>query len=99
VNLSAETDDEGYVVFAAVPGSEREELDLRVEDGLLTSHRSARDERALRTRLARSRRVREQVRLPGGIDVDGIAATYRNGVLEVHLSADASEDSRSIEID
>lgn len=100
MNLSVETDDEGYVVFADVPGFEREELDLRFDDGLLTitgEHETS--ERSGTAASARSRRVHERVRLPGEIDADGIVATYRNGVLEVHLPADASDDSRSIEID
>lgn len=100
MNLSVETDDEGYVVFADVPGFEREELDLRFDDGLLTitgEHETS--ERSESAASTRSRRVHEQVRLPGEIDVDGIEATYRNGVLEVHLPSDVpDDDSRSIEI-
>lgn len=101
VNLNIETGDDGYVVVADLPGFEREELDLRFDDGLLTitgEHETT--ERSETTASTRSRRVQEQVRLPAGVDADGIEATYRNGVLEIRVPTDESVDEgRSIDID
>jgi HSP20 family protein len=100
-NLNVETDDDGYVIVADLPGVEREELDLRFDDGLLTitgEHETT--ERSETAASTRSRRVHEQVRLPGDVDADGIEATYRNGVLEVRVPTDEPVDEgRSIDID
>ncbi len=56
------------------------------------------DEIAVRTQFARSRRVAERVTIPEAIVEDEILASYRNGVLEVHLPladpASADDESR-----
>ncbi|PSP96369.1 hypothetical protein BRC94_13055 [Halobacteriales archaeon QS_5_70_17] len=88
-------------MVADLPGVEREELDLRFDDGLLTitgEHETT--ERSETAASTRSRCVHEQVRLPGDVDADGIEATYRNGVLEVRVPTDEPVDEgRSIDID
>ncbi len=96
-NMSVERRDDGIVVYADVPGFEREELDLTFADGVLTlsgSHETSDDH------STRHRTVHEQVSVPGDVDVEGVSATYRNGVLEVHLptTEPAPEDHR-IDID
>ena len=96
-NLSVETTDGGYVVLADLPGFEKEEIDLRFDDGML--HISATHE-VTDGEFARSRRVRESVSIDGDVRVDDIEATYRNGVLEIHVPADAeADDSHHIDID
>ena len=96
-NLSVETDDDGYVVYADVPGFEREELDVTFDEGVLTisATHEVEDEHS-----HRSRTVHEQVSLPGEVAVDDITASYRNGVLEVHLpTVEETSDARRIDID
>ncbi|MFB6183141.1 MAG: Hsp20/alpha crystallin family protein [Haloarculaceae archaeon] len=95
-NLSVERTDEGYVVLADIPGFEREEIDLRFDDGRLyisALHEVDDDDRF------RSRRVEESVRIPDDVLVDDVEATYSNGVLEVVLPIDeAAEDSYHIDV-
>lgn len=96
-NMSVQTDDDRYVVHADLPGFESEEIDLRFDDGWLAleaDHEAEGDG-------FRRRRVREQLRIPGAVDVDGIEADYRNGVLEVSLprETDDGEDGHRIVID
>jgi HSP20 family protein len=99
-NLSLERTDDGFVALADLPGFEREEIDLRFRDGSLllsATHESAddADDRMLRRR----RSVSERVRVPGSVDRDGIEASYRNGVLEVHLPVEAEDvDGERIDI-
>jgi len=88
-NLTVEATDDGYVVFADLPGFEKEEIDLRFEDGGL--HVSATHEVSDGDR-ARSRRVRESVPIAGEVRVEDIEATYRNGVLEVRVPVEGRED-------
>lgn len=59
------------------------------------------DEIAIRGQFARSRRVAERVTIPAEVEEDGIFATYRNGVLEVHfpiVESEAGEDGKKIDI-
>jgi HSP20 family protein len=102
INLSLETDEEGYVVLADLPGFEREDLDLRFDDGVLTilgEHDVA--EEGERGWQHRRRHVSEQLRIPGEVVVEDISASYRNGVLEVHLptAGEIDEDAHRIDID
>lgn len=96
-NLTVESTDEGYVVLADLPGFEKDEIDLRYDDGML--HISATHE-VDDGEYARSRRVRESVSIGGDVVVDGIEATYRNGVLEVHVPVeDGEDDAHHIDIE
>lgn len=101
INLSLDTDEEGYVLLADMPGFEKEEIDLRYEDGIVSiraSHETSSDDGTVSER--HTRRVHEQLPV-GDVIEGGITATYRNGVLEVHLPIheDASEDESKIEIE
>ena len=90
VAVRTETDDEGYLVHADLPGFERAEIDLRFDDGVLTIDAThERGEEGERW----SRSVHEELRIPGDVDVDEIEASYHNGVLEIRLPAEnAGED-------
>ena len=88
-NLQLESDEDGFLVHADLPGFETEEIDLRFDDGALTLeavHETDGEERT------RSRRVREELRVPGDVLVEEIEADYRNGVLEVRLPTRTEPD-------
>jgi HSP20 family protein len=81
----AEHDDE-YVLTVDLPGFETEEIDLRYDDGVL--HLSASHEVSEESETAassRSRTVSERIAIPRQVVAEEIEASYRNGVLEVHL--------------
>jgi HSP20 family protein len=101
INLSLDTDDEGYVVLADMPGFEKEEIDLRFDDGVLSveaSHERREDDATTARRHARH--VHERLHVGDVIDEE-ISATYRNGVLEVRLPTreEVSDDGSRIDID
>ena len=103
INLSLDADDDGYVVLADMPGFEREEIDLRYEDGSLSveaSHETSEESDTLSRHHARH--VYERIDVPGEILEEEITASYRNGVLEVHLptpEAEEADDGTRIDID
>lgn len=106
-NLTVDPVEDGYIVTADLPGFEKDEIDLRFDDGML-SIRGVHDtseettEEGMISRRSQQRQVHKQVRLPTGIDEDAISAAYRNGVLEVQLPAlddEEAEDSSRIDID
>lgn len=100
INLSLDTDDDGYVVFADMPGFEKEEIDLRYEDGSLSveaSHETSEESDTVARR--HTRHVHERIHVPGEIIEAEISASYRNGVLEVHLPTPESDESDGTRID
>jgi len=102
-NMTVERRDGGYVVLADIPGFEKEELDVRFEDGVLTvrgDHEVS--EESEYGHSMRSRSVFEQVHVPGDVVEAEIGATYRNGVLEIDLpvaSDEEHDDSHRIDVD
>lgn len=91
----------GYVVMADLPGFETEDLDVRFDDGVLTiSGTHVSDEAGEEMATYRQRRVEERVSIPETVVVDDVSASYRNGVLEVHLPVDAeTDDGHHIQIE
>lgn len=99
-HVRLEQTDDGYVAIADLPGFERDEIDVRYHEGRLSiaavHEASEEDEMSVRRH---TRRVSESVRVPMDLDEDAIAATYRNGVLEVHLPTLETIEDEGIEID
>jgi HSP20 family protein len=87
IHLTVEEADEGYVVLADLPGFERDEIDLRFEDGVLTIEAEHTvDESDEGMTHTRSRSAFERVRLPArDVVAEEIEASYHNGVLEIHV--------------
>lgn len=102
-HMSLEPTDDGYLVMADMPGFEKEEIDLRFDDGQLfvEARHEVTDESPVGS-VSRSRQVRESIHVPGEVDVDEIEATYRNGVLQVSLPTEETpedDDAQRIDID
>jgi HSP20 family protein len=91
------------VLRADLPGLEQKDVEVRVESGVLTIRGERRAEEETKEddyycceRWAGS--FARSVSLPPGVDVDNIEATFRNGVLEVHIPKSAQAAGRKIEI-
>lgn len=104
VNVDLAKRDGEYVLVADLPGFEREDVHLSFDDGVLAldAESETHDEResdgdtgeiAIRGAISSSRRVTERVTIPEDVVADAIDATFRNGVLEVHLPLVESEES------
>jgi len=90
--------DDGFAVLADLPGFEREEIELTFDDGVLSI---AGTHEVTDGHSARSRTVRESVRVPSDVLVEEITASYRNGVLEVTLPVEdeSADDGHRIDIE
>ena len=89
VPIRTETDEEGYLVHADLPGFERSEIDLYLDNGVVSidaTHEGSDDSDTW------SRSVHEQLSVSGDVDIDRSTANYRNGVLEVRLPAENADD-------
>jgi len=98
-----ETDTEIHVT-AELPGLDEKDVELALEDGVLTLRGEKRSEIDDKDRGYSERsygRFERRIALPKGIEADKAGATFRNGVLTITLpkSAASNENVRRIPID
>ncbi|MCY0884800.1 MAG: Hsp20/alpha crystallin family protein [Firmicutes bacterium] len=94
-----------FKVQALLPGYGPEDVTVSVEDGVLsiTAERKAEQEengeaRYLRREIALYGRYRRLLRLPEEVDVDGITAHFKNGLLTVELPKAPKAAAKAIPI-
>jgi HSP20 family protein len=91
------------VLRADLPGLEQQDIQVNVENGMLTirgtregEHEAKEDDYYCCERWAGS--FSRTITLPPGVDPDMINATFKNGVLEVHVPKSAKAAGKSIEV-
>ena len=99
----SETEDQ-YVVRAEMPGVRKDDIDVNLEDGILTisaETRSETEEREGERVIRQERRFGKYLRsLRLGTDVDAtrVKAVYRDGVLELSLPKAEQSKPKKIEV-
>jgi HSP20 family protein len=101
VDISERKD--AYVVTAEVPGVKPEELQVTLEDGLLTiqGERRMEEESSDRQYHRVERRYgafRRSITLPSQVQADAIKASYSDGVLQVVVPKAESAKPKKIEV-
>jgi HSP20 family protein len=96
-------EDDKLRVVADLPGFEKEDIEVYVEDGTLVIRATRKEEKEEKKRnyIRQERRYGETYRrvpLPVDIEVEGIKAKYNNGILEITLPK-AGRERRTIKID
>jgi HSP20 family protein len=81
-DFDVKEDDKEITVRAEMPGFEENEVDVQINDNVLTI-RAQKEQKGDGREEYRS--FFRSVVLPTGIDADKAQATYRNGVLELHI--------------
>ena len=83
--------DNSYTVKAEIPGVKKEDIDVTVQDGVLTinaetryEHEDKKDGRVIRQERRYGKYVRS-IRLGKDIDEEKVKANYKDGVLELEL--------------
>ena len=96
---------DAYVIVADVPGTKKEDIDVSLENGILTisaetkSEKEEKDgERVLRQERRYGKYVRS-LRLGTQIDEKGIKANYKDGVLELTLPKAEAVKPKKITVD
>ena len=95
--------DDALVLRAELPGIDNGDLDVRVEDGTLTlegerKRETASDDGNVYRRERSYGRFVRSFKLPSTVDASQIAASYKDGVLEVRLPKVETAKPRKIEI-
>lgn len=97
-------DNEGYTLRFDLPGVDKKDIDIRLDDGVLTvsgerkPFRSGHDGEAVRWQESDYGRFERSLRLPDDVDESEVKASYHNGVLEVRLAKTESARARRIPI-
>ena len=97
-----ETED-AYVAEMELPGFERENINVTLEQGVLTvsGNRSAEREESegeYHLRERRTGRFQRSFRMPESVNVEDVQAHFSNGILEVRMPKAAEARSRKIEV-
>ena len=97
-------EDDRLVVRASLPGMSADEIDVTIEDGVLTIKGSTADEKTEEgngTYLVRERRTgsfHRRLRLPDTVDGEGAESRYENGTLSVAFPKVEAKKARRLEI-
>jgi len=97
--LTTEEKEKEFVVRVELPGFEPSEVKVEMLGERLTveaEHKEA-TEKEEKTERAYAH-VKRMVTLPAGIEAEKVEATYRNGVLEVHVPRKPEAAGRRIEV-
>jgi HSP20 family protein len=102
-SLDVEETDQEYRVTAELPGLEERDVEVLLEDGLLTVRGEKRIESENRNLTYSERfygRFERQISLDRDVDENAVSATFKNGVLAVTVpkSAPAAERTKRIPI-
>lgn len=91
--------DGALIVRLELPGLERKDVEVRVEDQVLVVEGERLDDRPADGGVDRSRwgygPFRSEVALPHPVDADDVKARFRNGLLEVAVPQPRREERRS----
>lgn len=96
-------EEDKYTLEADLPGMGQDDVDLHIENNVLTlkSAREHEEEKKEQGYLIRERRSTSFTRsfpLPKGVDQDKIDATFKNGVLTVTMPKSEDQSGRRIDI-
>jgi HSP20 family protein len=91
------------ILRADLPGLEQKDIEVTVEAGMLTIRGERKEEKEEKRedyyyaeRWAGS--FARSVMLPAGVDADKVKATFKNGVLEVHIPKTKEAKAKKIEV-
>ena len=104
--VDVEENDKEYTVKAELPGFDENDVNLTVENHVLTlsgkvDEKNEEKDKNNRKYLVRERRVETFERsfsLPEGVDEENISAQFKNGLLTVTLPKTAEKASRKLEV-
>jgi len=109
-SVDAVETDEAYQIVAELPGLDASDFSVEIEDGVLTlkGEKKSRHERegdadstpGYRRVETRGGRFERRLRFGSEVDAEAVAATFRSGVLEVHVPkrAEARPEVRTISV-
>jgi len=101
--VDVEEDDKSIHVKAEIPGIDEKDLDVKIEDNILTLSGEKKEERKEeRKNYIFSERkfgsFSRSISLPEGINIDKINATFKKGILNIDIPKDETKEAKKIAI-
>jgi HSP20 family protein len=103
-SVDVEETEDRYVIKADLPGVEKKDIDVKLENGVLSirGEKSVEKESGKDTRHHRRERFygtfARSFTLPEAVQADGVDASYRDGVLTLQIPKKEEAKPRSIDI-
>ena len=96
-------EEKGYLLVADIPGVDPEDIEIHMENGILTikgeRENEKKTEREGYKRIEREHGVfYRRFTMPEGVNADGIEATNKNGVLTVRIPKQEAKQARKITV-
>ena len=90
VALDVAENEDGYAVLATIPGVSADDIEIVLEDDVLTIKgeipaNTVLEEKQYHIRERRFGKFSRSIRFPAGVDADNIEATYENGILMLNV--------------
>jgi HSP20 family protein len=102
-SVDVREDDERYHVEVELPGMNEKDVEIKVENGVLfiaSKHEDATEEKE-KGYIRKERRhfsFSRSFSLPDNVDVEGIGASFKNGLLEISVPKSPSAKPKLIEV-
>jgi HSP20 family protein len=101
--VDVEEDDKSIHVKAEIPGIDEKDLDVKIEDNILTLSGEKKEEREEKNKnyIFSERKFgsfSRTISLPEGIKTDKINATFKKGVLNIDIPKDETKEAKKIAI-
>jgi HSP20 family protein len=96
-------DDDAYIVKASIPGIDADDLDVSINNNVLSIKGEIKEEKDVDEEKYHLRERRwgsfaRSVTLPSSVDVDGVEATYEDGVLTLNVPKTEASMTKRIPI-
>ena len=103
IPLDAVEDGDDLLVRASVPGVKPEDIEVTIEDGILSIKGETKEEHEVKEgeylmRERRSGSFHRSVRLPDTVDADKAETGYENGVLTIKLPKVEAKKAKRLEV-
>ncbi|MEM7332769.1 MAG: Hsp20/alpha crystallin family protein [Chloroflexota bacterium] len=103
VAIDVVENDDAYIIEASVPGIAADDLDVTLEDNVLTLKGEVKSEEASENTQYHVRERRygsfsRRVRFPVAVNGENIAATYENGILTLNVPKAEEVKPKKIEV-
>jgi len=101
--VDVEEDDKSIRVKAEIPGIDEKDLEVKIEDNILTLSGEKKEEREEKNKnyIFSERKFgsfSRSISLPEGIKTDKINATFKKGVLNIEIPKDETKEAKKIAI-
>ena len=98
--IDVQSEEEAYLITAAVPGLTAEDLEIEVLDDVVTMRGELQDEEPTRllSNIERAGGYFRRVRLPEDVDSEAIEAKVENGLLTVRIPKAEESRPKRIEV-